>query len=674
MRARKSGKQFRKNLGRCFSAVLILFGLRILWALSLRHGDVPVVALNQPDGFPIVLYTIDANNSDFSNTRQDSNLIVTVKTEGRKTLVYATERLDSLNGKQNASVGLTGPVAKLPSDPIVINATRSSKSTKEQKTILDYVEETDKSSSEKHADIYILNNASSKAKENTTQDVEKLLSREALKGVCRAVPTWGKPYHAQVSTFDLLSTLVYHTDAAGNYPIPTRTFKEIEMYTNQTEPLQVILVPFSHADPGYGLTLEEYYKTKTQKTLDLMIQKLYQYPNMTFQWAETVFLARWFEDLDKEQKAKVRQLIKRGQLEIVSGGWVMPDESQTTVTSVVDQLIEGHQWLQEHLQVTPVSAWVNDPFGYSSTFPYLWKSAGMENMLFLRINQPLKAKLMEMKSMDFLWRPYWLTQNKTDMLATLMPYTNYWVDDVCGPNPKICSKFNYLHLGEKNRNAVRVDNTNVEHLATELYQQLRISSDLFKYNILYIGLGEDFSYTKAREWDDMYVNYQKLMEYMNNKKDWKIKIKFGTLTEYFTKLRKNEKQAVADENQRHKHFNQGHFPSLSGDFFPYTDRNKEFWTGYFTTRPLNKRFSREIESLLHAADTFNVIVHSIFRYYGVPYRASTIIAGELRAARRELSIFMHHDGITGKQIIASVIPLTVALNLGRLFDCSILER
>ena len=627
-------------MGRVFTGVILLFGLRILWALSLRQRDYPVVAMNQPDGYPIVLYTIDANSSDF----YDSELNVNVKTDGKRTMVYVTELLDKVNKSSGKSKihGLT----------------------KELKTILDYESDMTK---QPVSDYKAIGNVNTHGEKNIydsgkykavtrTIDVKtqrnELITKEEVSGVCQAVPSWGKSYHAQIFSYDLLSTLVYHTDAAGEYPIPTRTFSEIErsdkQYTYSKPPLQVIMVPFSHADPGYGLTLEQYYKSKTQKTLDLMIQKLFQYRNMTFQWAETVFLARWFEDLSSDGKQKVKELINRGQLEIVSGGWVMPDESQTTVRSVVDQLIEGHQWLHEHLQVTPTSAWVNDPFGYSSSFPYLWKSAGMDNMMFLRVNQPLKAKLMEMKSLDFYWRPYWLNHNKTDMLATLMSYTNYWVDDVCGPNPKICSKFNYLHLGEQKRNAVKVTDENVKELATELYQQLRITGDLYKYDVLYIGLGEDFSYMKAKEWDDMYTNYDKLMEYMNNRPDWNIKIKFGTVSEYYTKLRESEKQKVAKDNVISKQYNQGHFPTFSGDFFPYTDRNKEFWTGYFTTRPLNKRFAREIESLLHAADQFHVIVHSIFKYYGVTYNAATEIAGELRAARRELSIFIHHDGITGK--------------------------
>ena len=56
-------------------------------------------------------------------------------------------------------------------------------------------------------------------------------------------------------------------------------------------------------------------------------------------------------------------------------------------------------------------------------------------------------------------------------------------------------------------------------------------------------------------------------------------VRWGTLSDYFTAVRGESEARAKDET--------GLFPTLSGDFFTYADRDDHYWSGYFTTRYSN---------------------------------------------------------------------------------------
>ncbi|XP_041853892.1 alpha-mannosidase 2x [Melanotaenia boesemani] len=411
------------------------------------------------------------------------------------------------------------------------------------------------------------------------------------------------------------------------------------------EPLQVFVVPHSHNDPGWVKTFDKYFTDQTQHILNNMVVKLAEDPRRKFIWSEISFFSKWWETADVHKQEAMRKLILGGQLEIVTGGWVMTDEANAHYFAMIDQLIEGHQWLERNLGVTPRSGWAVDPFGHSATMSYLLKRTNLTSMLIQRIHYSIKKHFSSTRNLEFMWRQAWDTGSSTDMFCHMMPFYSYDIPHTCGPDPKICCQFDFKRLPGGRINCPwkvppkAVVEANVAERAQLLLDQYRKKSKLYRSKVLLIPLGDDFRYDKALEWDQQYINYQKLFDYMNSHPELHVQAQFGTLTDYFTALYKangvTEGSRPAD------------YPVLSGDFFAYADREDHYWTGYFTSRPFYKSLDRVIESHLRGAEILYSLAVANARHAGMEGRYPVSDYALLVDARRSVGLFQHHDAIAG---------------------------
>lgn len=57
--------------------------------------------------------------------------------------------------------------------------------------------------------------------------------------------------------------------------------------------------------------------------------------------------------------------------------------------------------------VTPRSGWAVDPFGHSSTMPYLLRRANLTSMLIQRIHYAIKKHFAATQNLEFMWRQSW---------------------------------------------------------------------------------------------------------------------------------------------------------------------------------------------------------------------------------------------------------------------------
>jgi lysosomal alpha-mannosidase len=87
------------------------------------------------------------------------------------------------------------------------------------------------------------------------------------------------------------------------------------------------------------------------------------------------------------------------------------------------------------------------------------------------------------------------------------------------------------------------------------------------------------------------------------------------------------------------------FPVRTGDGIPYANREHDYWTGYYTSRPGSKKQVRDGSALLNAEQ--QLFARAMLR------EEEEIQPSEILAAQRvmleEVSTYLHHDGITGTQ-------------------------
>ena len=188
---------------------------------------------------------------------------------------------------------------------------------------------------------------------------------------------------------------------------------------------------------------------------------------------------------------------------------------------------------------------------------------------------------------------------------------SYDVPHTCGTDPKICCQFAFVRLpGQRTTCPWRVppvatSESNGAERSMTLLDQYRKKSQLYKTNVVLAPLGDDFRYDSAKEWDLQYENYKAIMDYVNANPGLNAEIHWGTLQDYFNEVNK-------EAGDKPEEF----FPSLSGDFFTYSDRDDHYWSGYYTSRPFYKNLDRVLEHYLRSAEILYSMMWAEMEYVG----------------------------------------------------------
>lgn len=99
-------------------------------------------------------------------------------------------------------------------------------------------------------------------------------------------------------------------------------------------------------------------------------------------------------------------------------------------------------------------------------------------------------------------------------------------------------------------------------------------------------------------------------------------------------------------------------PTFEGDFFTYADKDDNYWSGYFVSRPFYKRYERTLQYHLRAAEIL-FSFYSILQGGGSSHNSQSLVK-DLENSRFALSLFQHH-GIFFSELKLSLNSLKVTL-------------
>ena len=170
------------------------------------------------------------------------------------------------------------------------------------------------------------------------------------------------------------------------YPFPARTYNTSK---GGAGVINVHLVPHSHDDTGWQVTVDQYFANEVFFIIDTVVESLSRDPNRKFIYVETGFFARWWEQASDAKRAMAKAQVKGKQLEFINGAWCMHDEATPLWTAMVDQTTRGHQFLLKNFgpEAAPRGTWQIDPFGHSQTEAWLLGAeAGYESIYWGRMD------------------------------------------------------------------------------------------------------------------------------------------------------------------------------------------------------------------------------------------------------------------------------------------------
>uniref|UniRef100_A0AC35FAW4 Alpha-mannosidase n=1 Tax=Panagrolaimus sp. PS1159 TaxID=55785 RepID=A0AC35FAW4_9BILA len=384
--------------------------------------------------------------------------------------------------------------------------------------------------------------------------------------------------------------------------------------------INVHLICHSHDDLGWIINVDEYFSRLRPRLIPASVEHIYNTvlielerdPEKKFSFAETGFLTRWIESHGKKDYKRFQKLVANGQIELIGGGWVQPDEAASHYVEIIDQYTLGLRKLNESYGECgrPKIAWQIDPFGHSREHANIAVGIGYEALFFARMHYLEHDARVKNKSLEFVW-------STSDDFNENQILTGQFYSGDYGPPPGYC--FDIMCADDPIVDAPQLQGYNIDAKVDELIKYIKKQVEAQKHRNVMLMMGSDFHYTDANM---IYTNIDKLIKAANSRSNQtKITFRYSTPSCYVKSLTSASP----------------HLPQRTDDFFPYASGNHSYWTGYFTSKPVMKGLVRSSSAFLQLVRFFDTFALS----------SKNENNERIEKFERAVALSQHHDAVTG---------------------------
>ncbi|KAH7942927.1 hypothetical protein HPB52_002702 [Rhipicephalus sanguineus] len=331
--------------------------------------------------------------------------------------------------------------------------------------------------------------------------------------------------------------------------------------------INIHFVPHSHMDIASHNTFEVNLR-KATAILNSVSGELLKNKKRMFSMTEMAFLKNWYESSSEVFRIIFRKFIAEGRVELVSGGMVMNDEASTHYSDILDQMTLGMRWINATFGACalPRAVWQLDPYGHSREQAALFAQMGFDGLFLGRVHHLERRWRGNQDALEFVWHAD--EKLEWEIFTSILPHRY---------SPPGMVNFREYFLTEENK-------ANIAH---GFIEAVETTGRGYQTQQRIVMFGDDFAYTNATVW---YSQMDLLIDSINSMNGSQYHAFYSTPECYL--------RSVHEQWFRRKKGPSESALSYSGDFMPYSDRNFEWWTGYYSNRPQLKYHIRQASNFL----------------------------------------------------------------------------